>query len=173
VQFIHVYICTLYYLFLFRARACVCECVCGFCHLFWRINLFITHLQHSPTQLAPFIKPIRQITENIMDIHQLRLIGRSNPNNRLIDLRPCQNDDGYMDGRYSRLSSTPMNGHISRFTALSLQWRSPIQVLTRLDLTSVTESPPSKHWSPPRTSNNNIRTLNCTLRLYVIKHGAR
>ena len=31
-----------------------------------------------------------------------------------------------------RLRSTPTNGH--RFTALSLPWRSPIQVLTGLDV---------------------------------------
>jgi len=41
-------------------------------------------------------------------------------------LRPCQHDDGH------RLRSTLTNGH--RFTALGLSGRSPIQVLTEVDV---------------------------------------
>jgi len=45
----------------------------------------------------------------------------------LIDLRPCQHDNGYMDGQ-SQIKVHTDEQH--RFTALSLSCRSPIQVLT-------------------------------------------
>jgi len=67
----------------------------------------------------------------------------------LIDLRPCQHDNGYMDGR-SPIESTPTNGR--RFTALGLTVTYPSTNRAGRNLTSVTESP-SKHWSPPRTFN--------------------
>jgi len=49
----------------------------------------------------------------------------------LIDLHPYQHDNGYMVGH--RLRPTATNGH--RFTAPSLSWRLPIQVLIGLDVT--------------------------------------
>jgi len=69
---------------------------------------------------------------------------------RLIDLRPCQHDDGYLDGR------AQIKVHTDEWTRVhsaqsSLVVTHPSTNRARRYLTSVTESP-SKLWSPLRTS---------------------
>jgi len=46
-------------------------------------------------------------------------------------LRPCQHDDGYING-WSQIKVH--NDEWTRFTVLGLPWRSPIQVLTEIDV---------------------------------------
>jgi len=68
----------------------------------------------------------------------------------LIDLRPCQNDNGYMDGRSQIKVHTDERTQVhSVQSSLAVTHSSTYQA--RRYLTSVTKSP-SKHWSPPRTS---------------------
>jgi len=68
----------------------------------------------------------------------------------LINLRPCQHDDGFMDGR----SQIKVHAHRRTDTGSSAQSSlavtHPSTNRARRYLTSVIESP-SKHWSPPRT----------------------
>ena len=48
----------------------------------------------------------------------------------MIDLRPCEHDNGYMDGRSQIKVHTDERTQVH--SAQSSQWRSPIQVLTGL-----------------------------------------
>jgi len=69
--------------------------------------------------------------------------------NWLIDLRPCQHDNGYMDGRSQIKVHTDERTQVhSAQSSLAVTHSSTNR--TRRYLTSVTESP-SKHWLPPRT----------------------
>jgi len=67
----------------------------------------------------------------------------------LFDLRPCQHDNGYMDGRSQIKVHTAERTHIHS-AQFSLSVTHPRTNQARRYLTSVTESP-SKHWLPPRT----------------------
>jgi len=69
----------------------------------------------------------------------------------LIDLRPCQHDDGYMDGRSQIKVHTNERTQVHSAQS-SLVVTHPSTNRGRRYLTSVTESP-NKHWSPLRTFN--------------------
>jgi len=65
-------------------------------------------------------------------------------------LRPCQHDNGYIDGRSQIKVHTDERTQVHS-TQPSLAVTHPGTNRARRYLTSVIESP-SKHWSPPRTS---------------------
>jgi len=77
-------------------------------------------------------------------------------NGKLIDwfiyLCPCQNDDGYMDGR-SRIKVHTDERTQVHSAHSSMEVTHPITNRARRYLTPVIKSP-SKHWSPPRTYGN-------------------
>ena len=82
--------------------------------------------------------------------------------NDMIDLRPCQHDNGYMDGR------SQIKVHIDERTQVhsaqsSLAVIHPGTNRARRNLTSVTESP-SKHWSPWVSDWCDYRVCNIRLR---------
>jgi len=64
--------------------------------------------------------------------------------------RPCQHDDGHIDGRSQIMVRTDEQTQV-RSAQSSLMVTHPSTNRARRYLTSVTESP-SKHWSLPRTS---------------------
>ena len=67
----------------------------------------------------------------------------------LLHLRPCQRDNGYLDGRSQIKVHTDERTQV-RSAQSSLAVTHPGTNRARRSLTSVTESP-SKHWSPLRT----------------------
>jgi hypothetical protein len=68
----------------------------------------------------------------------------------LFDLRPCQHDNGYFDGRSQIKVHTDKRTQVHSAQS-SLAVTHPGTNRARRSLTSVTESP-SKHWLPLRTS---------------------
>jgi len=70
---------------------------------------------------------------------------------RMIDLRPCQHDNGYINGRSQIKVHTDERTQVHNAQS-SLAVTHPSTNRARRYLTSVTESP-SKYWSPPRTSD--------------------
>jgi len=72
----------------------------------------------------------------------------------LIDLRPCQHDNGYVDGRSQIKVDIDERTQIhSVQSSLAVTHLSTNR--TRRYLTSVTETP-NKHWSPPPRLINNL-----------------
>jgi len=91
---------------------------------------------------------VRNARHDIKGPH-VRLYAPTLRSDWLIDLRPCQRDDSYMDCR------SPIKVHTDKWTQVhsaqsSLVVTHPRTNRARRYLTSVTGSP-SKHWSPPHT----------------------
>jgi len=73
---------------------------------------------------------------------------------RLIDLRPGQHNNGYMDGRSQTKVYTDEQTQVLS-TQSSLAITHPSTSRARRYLTLVTKSP-NKYWSPPRTDGSGV-----------------
>ena len=81
-----------------------------------------------------------------LQVRQVCNVTLYSPKQRVIDLRPCQHDNGYMDGRSQIKVHTNERTHVHSAQSF-LAVTHPGTKRARRYLTSVTESP-SKHWSP-------------------------
>jgi len=105
---------------------------------------------NSTVSMLSLVAAIGLFSGTVLNV--LKLICEQKHRNWLFDLRPCQHDNGYMDGRSQIKVHTYERTQVHSAQS-SLVVTHPSTNRARRYLTSATESP-SKHWSPTRVTGS-------------------